>query len=327
MTAPSRRRVISLLGAGLACGLAARVARAGGGRRVVAYLDIDRPGARRGFADFVRALDERRLRERFGFDPLFVAVDQSRAEELAGIPARLRRMRPYAVVATSMQTALAVKALGVPALFFAPLDPVAFGLVPSLRRPGGTMTGYASRVPPVGKMLELLGEALPAARRVGVVADARFFSEQRIDRSTVAEAGGSLGFIAEPAIVEEREEFDDYLAQAVHRLDALLVPYTKVPFLHGEHVVARLKERRLPAVLGSARLVRAGGLVGMEPDYADADAVFARQLEAIALGTPPGEIPVERSRLFRVVVNLASAREIGVRLPLALVKRADVVLP
>jgi len=174
-------------------------------------------------------------------------------------------------------------------------------------------------------MLEVFSDAFPSLRKVAVLTD-RLFNAHEQSHESIRADGRRAGIAIEEFLLEEKEEFDRMMASRAGGFDGFVVPYTKVPFLHSEHVVAELRKSRKPSILGSSRLVRAGGLMAFEPDYRDSDAVLARQIEAIAMGMSPALIPVERSRIFRLTVNLAAASAMGLKLPAVFVKRADVVL-
>lgn len=294
-------------------------------RRIVAYLDIDRPGAREAYARFIRAADERQLRDRFGIEPMFVAVDQTSPAEVAALPARIRELRPFALVATSLPTIGVARDLGIPTVFFSPPDPVSTGIVQSLRRPGGTMTGYTGRLALVDKMLEALADGFPRAKAVAILVDG-VYARTVTSEAEIRRIAHEQGLKAEVVRIDTLDLWERFVATELTRFDALAIPYTVVPFLHGDRMIAEINQRRIPALFQSTRLVRAGGLMGVEAEISEGSAIFARQIEAIARGVPPGEIPVERARLFRLSLNLATARASGLRFPAALIKRADVIV-
>lgn len=294
------------------------------GPRIIAYVDIDTPGARAAFERFSSVL--RKLVPRADdFDLQFVTLDQTDPRAVESLARRIADRAPWLLVATSLPTAKVAAGLGKPALFYAPADPVMLGLVASSSRPGGHMTGYAGHPPTVEKMIELAAEALPRHRRVTVLTDqlfARYSSPQR----EIVEAGKRLGREVTVAIVDTREQFEALAAGAFHHAQALVIPYTAVPFRHSRLVLQAVGETRIPAVYGSARLVREGGLLGIEADISDVSEVFARQAAAIASGTPPGEIPIVRPRRYSVSVNMAAVRELGLKLQPAFLKRVDQIV-
>ena len=323
---PQRRR---LMGAALALGAGAALSRplaAARGATVLGVIDADRPASRDAYARFVRAIRQRGLIERFGVRPVFIPADQTIAAELGDLPNRVRASGASIVVATSMPTALAIKSLDIPALFFAPRDPIAHGLVDSIQRPGGLMTGYVSRPPSIAKMMELAVDVAPRIKRVAVVTENMLSRDEGQGRASAQDGAARFGLSAEMFIIEERDAFEQFLDRRLRSFDALVMPWTRRPYEHFDYVIGELRRRRVIAILGSARQIRSGGLIGLYPDFDDSADVIARQLEALLLGVPPGEIPVERSRLFRLSINLSTAREIGMQLSAALIKRADVLV-
>ena len=299
-------------------------ARAQAADRTIAFVDIDRPGARESFERMRRALAARRLPGRFGVELRFVATDQTDAAALAALPGVLASLAPAAVIATSVPTAKVVASTGIPAVFFGRGDPVQQGLVRSRQKPGGSMTGYSAMPPPVEKMLELIADAFPASREIGVLADAQFF-EIFPDLAPLEAAARALGQRMRWLRLDALGDIER-AAHAMKRCDALAVTYCAVAFLHSEALARAINTLRIPAVYASTRNVRDGGLLGFEPDVRDAADSFARQLEAILSGVPAGDIPVERPRLYRLSLNAATARATGIRIAPSVVKRADLVV-
>lgn len=322
-----RRRAILAAAAG-ATALAALPwharARAPQAERTIAFVDIDRPGARESFERMRRALAARRLPERFGVELRFVATDQTDAAALAALPGVLASLAPAAVIATSVPAAKVVASTGIPAVFFARGDPVQLGLVRSRQKPGAGMTGYFAPPPMMEKLLELAADAFPGRREVGVIVD-RQFLEFFADRAAVEAAAHGLRMRVRVLRLDALGEIAR-VTPAMKQCEALVLPYTVVPFLHSEALARHVNGLRIPAVYASTRNVRDGGLLGFEPDVRDAADSFARQLEAILSGVRAGDIPVERPRLYRLSLNAATARATGIRVAASVVKRADLVI-
>lgn len=293
--------------------------------RVIAYVDIDTPGARASYARFLEALAEATRDAEPPIEVRFMGLDQTDPRALVSLGAALQSLSPWLVVATSLPTAREAGKLGRPTLFYSPADPVVLGLVPSTSHPGGAMTGYAGEPASIGKMLELAAEALPRARRLTLVTD-RLFARHSATPERLQEVARALGRQLSIGLADTVEEYDALAASRFEDAQALVVPYTAVPFRHSAHVVATEARLRLPALHGSSRLVRAGALLGIEPDISDVPQVFARQAAAIARGLAPGDIPVERPKRHAVTVNLATARMLGIRVPVSILKRADNVV-
>ena len=300
------------------------VALRAGSARVIAYVDIDTPGARASHARFIEALADAMQGER-SVEVRFVALDQTDPRALEGLAGALASVSPWLVVATSLPTAREARKLERPALFYVPADPVLLGLVDSTMRPGGAMTGYAGEPPSVEKMLELAAEAFPEARRLTVLTD-RLFARHSGPPGRLQEMAQRLQRQVSIGLADTVAEYDALAGSRFHDAQALVVPYTLVPFRHSAHVIGTEARLRLPALHGSGRLVREGALLGIEADISDVPRVLARQAAAIARGTAPGDIPVERPKRHLVSVNLATARRLELRLAPALLKRADQVI-
>jgi putative ABC transport system substrate-binding protein len=324
----ARRRRLArrgFLAAVAAAILVPRAAHSAEARRVIAWVDIDTPGARSSFSRFLGALDVAGTRARHDLDVRFVELDQTDRRALDQLPDRLAALDPWLLVATSLPTAKVAHALNRPALFFAPADAVALQLVGSNSRPGGSMTGYAGNPPSFEKMLGLAAQAFPGRRRIAIVTD-RLFAKYSSPPDEVARVGRQLGRDASLVFADTLEEFDAFQARELRRFEAVIVPYTAVPFRHSRHVIESIAKARVPAVYGSARLVREGGLLGVEADISDVPEVFARQVAAIAGGTAPGVIPVERPRFFPVFLNQTTMKALGMKLPASFLKRVEVVV-
>lgn len=294
-------------------------------QRLIAFVDIVLPYARQGYERMQRTIAERGLPARFGAQLRFVPTNQTDPKSLAALPDTIRALRPAAIVATSVPTARAVRELGIPAVFFSRGDPVALGLVNSFRRPGGNLTGYAAIPPSVDKMLEILADAFPRLREIGVVID-RYFPGLLAGDAALHAAARSRGMRLHVLQADSLEDLRALTSRSMARLNGLVVTYGVVPFLHSAPVVELINSLGIPAIYGSSRNVRDGGLIGFEADIAEAADSFGRQLEAILGGTRAGDIPVERPRIYRLSVNLGAARKAGLRVSPAFLKRADIVL-
>lgn len=316
---PNRRRMFFVAAAWLVAPSHAHPAPS----RVLAYVDIDTEGARAAFARFQKILADRGVAERHGIEVRFVAVDQTDARAVSALPARLAAMSPWLVIATSLPTVEAVRATDMPLLFYSPADSITDQWVASFNRPGGRMTGYSGRLALPGKMIEALAEAVPARRRPCILVD-RLYSDH-LDHQEITAFARNLGLELAFRQVDTLDEFKALERSGFAGCDMLVVPYTTVPFRHGDYVIPAIASARLPAIYGSQRLAKLGGLMALEADISDVTAVFARQVEAIASGIRIGEIPVVRPLRYPLSVNLAAAKHLDVRLPASLLKRADVV--
>jgi putative ABC transport system substrate-binding protein len=208
-------------------------------------------------------------------------------------------------------------------------DPVRDGLVASLARPGGNITGLTFAVSPeiVGKQLELLRELAPAASRVRMLADADTSSLRRVAEG-IADAAPRLNFQAqEPIEVREPGQLDEAFAGAVRqRTDALLIPMVGVTFAQRTRVAELALKHRVPVLAYFRELPEAGGLFSYGPDLRDIYRRAAGYVDRILRGARPADLPVEQPAKFELVINLRTARALGLTIPQSVLLRADEVI-
>jgi putative ABC transport system substrate-binding protein len=206
-------------------------------------------------------------------------------------------------------------------------DPVALGLVTSLARPGGNVTGVSSQTSAlVGKQLELLKEIAPGARHFGVLYNEKNPSAEAF-RAAAANAAASLRV----ALIESRAGQPGELAAAVQRLaregaQAVVVPAD--PMMLGARGVLNslLAAARLPAAFANSDHAQDGALLSYAPDIVENFRMAAGYVDRILKGANPAELPVEQSSRFELVVNLKTAMVLGLKIPQSLLARADRVI-
>jgi len=202
-------------------------------------------------------------------------------------------------------------------------DPVGNGYVASLARPGGNITGVSSATSEMGaKNLELIREVLPSARRVAVLANAPDpFSKPLLQH--IQDAAKMLNVETKPVMVRDVEQLDGHIEEIVKwRADALIVQ----PSLPHRRVADLAIKHRLPAFSPHAAFPAAGGLMSYSND---ADALYrqcATFVDKILKGRKPADLPVELPTKFLLVVNLKTAKAIGVTVPGTMLTRADTVI-
>jgi putative ABC transport system substrate-binding protein len=204
-------------------------------------------------------------------------------------------------------------------------DPIARGYVAGLARPGGNITGMVQqRLELTAKQLELLKEALPTVTRVAVLWD-----EASADQRREAEAAArSLG--VELQAVELRQppdEFASAFAAVVQgQAEALLVLASPIFWLQREHILDLVTKSRLPTMFGLADFARAGGLLGYDVDNIEMWRHAADYVDKILKGAKPGDLPVEQPTKFTLVINLKTAKALGITMPPSLLVLADEVI-
>jgi putative ABC transport system substrate-binding protein len=257
---------------------------------------------------------------------------EGKFERLPALAAELVALKVDVIVAPTTPAALAAKQATrtLPIVFTVAADPVTSGLVTSLARPGGNVTGSSILTPElVGKWLELLKQAVPGVSRVAVLWHPGGFPERtEKDMLKAAEvAGRALG--VQLQLVEARgpEDFDRAFSDMTRtRAGALTVLATTMLLIDRRRLVELAAKNRLPAVYPFREFVDAGGLMAYGPNVADLYRRAATYVDKILKGAKPADLPVEQPTKFELVINVKTARALGLTIPQSLLLRADEVI-
>ncbi|MFZ1195706.1 MAG: ABC transporter substrate-binding protein [Pseudolabrys sp.] len=231
-----------------------------------------------------------------------------------------------AIVTAGTPAALAVKnaTTTVPLVMVAVGDPIGTGLVPSLARPGGNLTGLSSVAPDLeGKRLQLLREVTPALSHVAMFINS--LNPFHISSMEQARAAAqAMGIKLQLHDIRKSEDLDDaFTAIRKERPDALLILADRV-FLHNrERIVDFANEQRLPNVSAYKELVEVGGLMSYGPSYEDMHKRAAIYVDKILKGAKPADLPIEQPSKFTFIVNLKAAKTLGVTVPSQLLGLVD----
>jgi putative ABC transport system substrate-binding protein len=249
-------------------------------------------------------------------------------DRLRAIAAELVQLPVDVIVASGASAVRA--AMGatrvIPIVIAGAADPVAEGLVASLAHPDGNVTGLAVLAgrKVEGKRLELLKEAIPAIARVAVVLD----STSRLDPTPLREAARAFGltllFSAETATPEEFQSA--FAIMTRHGADALYAPETPVNALHRHLIVDLATQHRLPAMYSSRDFVEVGGLMAYGPSFTALFRRAATYVDKILKGEQPANLPVEQPMHFELVINMKTAKALGLVMPSTLLVQADEVI-
>jgi putative ABC transport system substrate-binding protein len=206
-------------------------------------------------------------------------------------------------------------------------DPVGTGLVASLARPGGNITGFSLMSPELsGKRLELLKEAVPKIKRVGVLWDA-LQPDNIHDFKTTQLAACALGLKLQSLEVRGAEDLEGAFLNAVkQRLNALVVIGGGVINSHQKRILAFEAENRLPAIHEQLRFAEAGGLMAYGVNLADLFRRSATYVDKILKGAKPADLPVQQPTKFEFIINLKTAKQIGLTIAPNVLARADKVI-
>jgi putative ABC transport system substrate-binding protein len=206
-------------------------------------------------------------------------------------------------------------------------DPVGSGLVTSLARPGGNVTGLSLMAPDLGgKRLELLKEVLPQVSRVGILWNAANPYSALVFNETES-AAQMLGIQLQSIEVRSSDDFDSALTAATqHRAGALITVEDPLTVGHRKRIVDFAASNRLPAIYGLKEFVDAGGLISYGANLADLQRRAAGYVDKILKGAKPADLPVEQPTKFELVINLKTAEALGLTVPPSLLAIADEVI-
>lgn len=257
---------------------------------------------------------------------------EGQADRLPALADELVRLKVDLIVASPTPSAQAAKdaTRTIPIVGLSLTEPVAVGLVPSLARPGGNVTGltYGADTDIFGKQLQLLKEAVPNIRRVAVLAHpASGGPTYRLRMESVKSAARSLGLQLQVLEVREPSDFDAAFAAMVkERASALLVSGDAIFFVHRQRVADLATKHRLPSMSTQRQWVDAGGLLSYAPSFPEQYWRAATYVDKIFRGAKPADLPIEQPTKYELAINLRTARELGISLPQALLQRADEVI-
>jgi len=254
---------------------------------------------------------------------------EGKNERLPALIAELIALKVDVIVTAGTPAALAVKkaTTSIPLVMAAAGDPIGVGLVASLARPGGNVTGLSAIAPELeGKRLELLREVVPKLSHIAVLWNPDNPFQPGSLKETRA-AAQVLGIKVQLLGVRTAEDFPAAFAAILkERPDALLVLADRI-FLHNRaRIVDFEAKRRLPGMYPYRELVEAGGLMSFGPSYADMHRRAATYVDKILKAAKPADLPVEQPTKFDLVINLKTAKALGLTIPPSLLGRADEVI-
>ena len=250
-------------------------------------------------------------------------------DRLSALAAALVQLQPDVLVTNSTPGALAAKqaTTTIPIVVIAAADMVADGIVASLARPGGNITGqHFWDLDLAGKRLELLKAAVPSLTQVAVLVDATNRSYDRMPGQIAAEAQ-ALGVRLQRVEVGEVGTFDHAFATIARSgAEALLIMDSARVYTHRQRILEFARTQRLPTICGVRPYAEAGCLMAYAPDHFEMYHHAAVFVDKILHGTQPGDLPVERPAKFELAINLKTAQALGLTMPPAVLFQADEVL-
>jgi putative ABC transport system substrate-binding protein len=254
---------------------------------------------------------------------------EGKAERFPDLAAELVRLRVDIIVTRGTPAAIAAKnATATIAIVMASAgDPIGTGLVPNLAHPGGNLTGLSSVVAELsGKRIELLRAAFPTFSRVGVLWNPISLAAQA-EWKAIDAAAPAFGVVASSLEVRKSEDLEPaFTAMRKQRLDALVVELDPLTLHHRKQIVALARRYRLPDIYASREFVEAGGLISYGVNYPDLYRRAAIYVDKILKGAKPADLPIEQPTKFELLINLKTAKALGLTIPPSLLARADQVI-
>ena len=322
-----RRAFITLLGGAAAWPLVARAQQAGK-LPTIGFLGASTPSAwNQWTAAFVQ-----RLRELGWTEGRTIAIEyrwaELREERLAELAAELVRLKVDVIVTSGTPQVLAAKQATsvIPIVFAAAGDPVGNNLVASLARPGGNVTGLSNLTSETGgKRLEFLREVVPGLRRLAILANV---SNPAVVLE-IAEAQAAARMLGLEVVTPEIRRAED-IAPAFKalegRVEALYVSPDALVITNRARIHTLAMGVRLPTMYASREYVEAGGLMSYGVNLPDQFRRTADYVDKILRGAKPGDIPVEQPTKFDLIINLTTAKALGLTIPESFLLRADEVI-
>jgi putative ABC transport system substrate-binding protein len=273
------------------------------------------------------------LRERGWIEGQNILIEFRGAEgntaRLPELAADLVRLKVDLIVARSSMFVQPAKEAtsSIPIVFVVHADPVRTGHVTSLARPGGNITGLANLMTDLGpKELELLSSAVPVAKRIAVLWNPDTPSHTPALKA-VEEAARTLRVQLQAVGARTAAELEGaFAAMARARAQAVLVLGSPIFFTAGQRVAELAITHKLPTMLDARAYVEAGGLMSYSPNYDDLYRRGATYVDKILKGSKPADLPVEQATKFELVINLKTAKALGLTIPQSVLARADQII-
>jgi putative ABC transport system substrate-binding protein len=325
-----RREFITLIGGAAGWPIAARAQQPERVRRigVLMVLPADDPQGQARNAAFMQGLHQlgwnnghnMRIETRWG------AFNADNARKYA---VELTALAPDVILAEGSQSVAALRSATriVPIVFVVVIDPVGAGFVESLARPGGNITGFLLFEYSLGgKWLELLKEIAPGVTRVAVLRDSTIAAGPA-EFGAIQTVAPSLGVEVRPVDMRNAGEIERAITVfAASSNGGLIITGSAAATVHRELIIALAAQHRLPAVYYSRHYVTGGGLISYGPDFLDQCQRAAGYVDRILKGEKPADLPVQAPTKYELLVNLKTAKAIGLEVPATVLARADEVI-
>ena len=321
-----RREFLTLFGGTAAAWPSTAIAQQMGKLPTIGFLGADA----KAFIPWTSAFVER-LRELGWTEGRTVSIEyrwsEGRTERYAEIAAEFVRLKVDVIVTVGTAVPSVKQATTtIPIVFAVAIDPVGNGLVASLAKPGGNVTGQSIQAADLaGKRIELLREVVPQLHRLAIIYNVGNAQPAFEMAETLAVARG-LGLEVAPLQIRGTQDIAPAFEALNAQADALYVVIDQLVVANLTRMLTFAGDARLPTVSSIRDFVQAGGFMSYGPSYVDLFRHSADYVDKILRGTKPGDIPVEQPTKFELVVNLTTAKVLGLSVPSSLLARADEVV-
>jgi putative ABC transport system substrate-binding protein len=255
---------------------------------------------------------------------------EQKQERLSEFATELVRLKVDVIVGASTGSALAAKRVTatIPIVITNAGDPVAAGLVASLARPGGNVTGNSGLSPQLNtKRLEILTDAIPKLSRVGLLRESRAAIGRALQLKEIRAAALALNLKLEEIETQDAKDLESAFQTAKQkRVGAITMIATRPFFIERKRIVELAGKHRLPAIYVQKEFVDEGGLMSYGVDYVDLYRRAAVYVDKILKGAKPADLPVQQATKFEFVINLKAAKQIGLTVPNRVLERATQVI-
>jgi putative tryptophan/tyrosine transport system substrate-binding protein len=320
-----RRDIISLIGGAVAWPHVAR-AQQPGKLPTIGFLGADASSFAPWTAAFVA-----RLKELGWIEGRTVRIEyrwsEGKPERVTEIADEFVTLKADVIVANGGAVAALKQATAsIPIVFALATDPLGSGLVASLARPGGNVTGLSIQGPDtVGKRIELLRQIVPGLHRLAILLDSSYSADQK-ESEEVQAATRALNVEALPLEIRRAQDITPAFATLNAKADALYLVAGALVNSNRTDIMRLALEARLPTIVNTSTYVEAGALISYGPNVADLFRRAAEFVDTILHGTKPADIPVEQPTKFDLVINLTTAKALGLDVPHNLLVLADEVI-
>jgi putative ABC transport system substrate-binding protein len=321
-----RRDFIAQIGSAAAVWPMAALAQQSGRLPTIGFLGADATAFGPWTAAFVA-----HLRELGWVEGRTVAIEyrwsQGRTERYAEIAAEFVRLKVDVIVTVGSAVPTVKQATtDIPIVFTVGIDPVRSGLVASLAKPGGNVTGLSLQAAVLaGKRIEFMREVVPELHRLAIIFNAGN-AQTVLEMSETEAAAHAFGLDVTSLAIRRAEDIAAAFEVLGSQADALYIVIDQLAVANLTRILTLALAARLPTISSLRDVVRAGGFVSYGPDYVDLFRRSADYVDKILRGTKPGDLPIEQATNFELVVNLTTAKALGLTVPDSFLRRADEII-